>query len=260
MSFRSRTGRVITTLLFVLIAAGDTRSRAAEADASTAPDDDASEVASATPASRLPVFVPPNRGAPKSRVGGATRGKQRAGTPSLAALVPEDGGLTVEAQPVLYWYLSESTTGRVDVTIVDEASVTPLLEATIPGPLTSGVHPIRLADHGVSLAQGVDYQWFVALVPDAGKRSDDVIAGGGIERIAVPAPLRDKLAAASGPARSSVLAEAGIWYDALDATSRAIDASPHDGEARDSRAALLEQVGLTEVALLERGATVKGER
>jgi hypothetical protein len=168
--------------------------------------------------------------------------------------VPEDGGLTVEAQPVLYWYLSEKTAGRVDVTIVDEASVAPVLETTIAGPLSPGVHPIRLADHQVSLAPGIQYQWFVSLVPDAEKRSNDVIAGGGIERVAPSEPLREKLAAAEEPSRSFVLAEAGIWYDALDAISRAVEASPRDVEARSSRAALLDQVGLAEIARVEREA------
>jgi hypothetical protein len=118
--------------------------------------------------------------------------------------VPEDGGLTVEAQPVLYWYLSGETKGRIDVTIVDEASVTPLLETTIAGPLAPGVHPIRLADHQISLQPGVNYQWFVALVPDAERRSNDVIAGGGIERVVPSDPLREKLAAAQAPSRSFV--------------------------------------------------------
>jgi hypothetical protein len=140
------------------------------------------------------------------------------------------------------------------VTIVDEASVMPVLETTIEGPLAAGVHPIRLADHQISLAPGINYQWFVALVPDADRRSNDVIAGGGIERVVPSDPLREKLAAAQEPSRTFVLAEAGIWYDALAAISRAVEASPRDSEARSSRAALLEQVGLAEVARVEREA------
>ena len=210
-------------------------------------------VAAAPDPARLPVFVPPKRGAPKMRVGGATRGTASPGAPALQALVPEDGGLTVEEQPVLYWYLSEPTSGRIDLTIVDEASVAPLLETTIAGPLAPGVHAIRLADHKVSLAPGINYQWFVALVPDSDRRSNDVIAGGGIERVPAPEPLRAKLAAAPA-APGFVLAEAGIWYDAFDALSRQVEASPRDPAVRGSRAALLEQVGLAEVARVEREA------
>ena len=246
--------RVSLALACTLLAWGDPRALAADAAPAPAGSSAASAAPAATRPARLPVFVPPNRGAPKTRVGGATRGARPPGLASLDALVPEDGGLTLEAQPVLYWYLSEATNGRIDLTIVDEASVAPLLETTIEGPLTSGVHPIRLADHGVSLAPGVDYQWFVALVPDAAKRSSDVIAGGGIARMETPEALREKLARATGSARVNALAEAGIWYDALAATSREIEKSPGDAQARDARAALLEQVGLAEIARHERAA------
>jgi hypothetical protein len=187
------------------------------------------------------------------RVGGATRGTASPGAPSLLALVPEDGGLTVEAHPVLYWYLSQPTSGRVDLTIVDESSVAPLLETTIAGPLAPGVHAIRLAEHQVSLSPGVHYQWYVALVPDAERRANDVISGGGIERVDAPEPLREKLAAEQAEP-AFALAEAGIWYDAFDALSREVEASPRDIAARGSRAALLEQVGLAEVARVEREA------
>ena len=251
---RALHGATAAAILCGTLAAGDLPARAAGDEKPATPTGGVVVAAAPPSAARLPVFVPPKRGAPKTRVGGATRGARTPGTPSLQALVPEDGGLTVEAQPVLYWYLSEATRGRIDVTIVDESSAAPLLEATIAGPLAPGVHPIRLADHQVSLAPGINYQWFVALVPDAERRSNDVIAGGGIERVAPSDPLREKLAAAEAPSRSFVLAEAGIWYDALEAISRAVEASPRDPEARGSRAALLEQVGLAEVARVEREA------
>jgi hypothetical protein len=252
-TLRNRTAVVI---LGGILAAGQLPARAAEGEKAPAPSGDV-VVAGAPPgAARLPVFVPPKRGAPKTRVGGATRGTKSPGTPSLQALVPEDGGLTVDAQPVLYWYLSEATGGRIDLTIIDEASVAPLLETTIEGPLAPGLHPIRLADYQISLAPGINYAWFVSLVPDANKRSNDVIAGGGIERVAPSDPLREELAAAQASSRGLVLAEAGIWYDALDAISRDVEASPRDPQARSARAALLEQVGFAEIARAEREAAL----
>lgn len=247
---RTLRGFTVITILCGALAAGELPARAAGEKPTPTPNKGV--VVAAAPPAQLPVFVPPKRGAPKTRVGGATRGAGRASAPTLQALVPEDGGLTVDAQPVLYWYLSGDTKARIDVTIVDEASVTPVLETTIAGPLAPGVHPIRLADHQVSLAPGINYQWFVSLVPDDERRSNDVIAGGAIERVIPSDPLREKLAAADEPSRGVVLAEAGIWYDALTAVSRAVEASPRDTGARSTRAALLEQVGLTEVARAER--------
>jgi hypothetical protein len=47
-------------------------------------------------------------------------------------------------------------------------------------------------------------------------------------------------------------AEAGLWYDALAATSDLIDAAPHDVGLRQRRAALLEQVELPDIAAEDR--------
>ncbi len=65
--------------------------------------------------------------------------------------------------------------------------------------------------------------------------------------------LRAQLSVA-GERRSFRLAQAGIWYDALDALSQQVDASPRDAVPRLRRAAILEQVGLVDVALAERSA------
>jgi Flp pilus assembly protein TadD len=45
-----------------------------------------------------------------------------------------------------------------------------------------------------------------------------------------------------------IYAEEGVWYDAIDALSRAIEKSPNDAALREQRAALLEQVGLQAAA------------
>jgi hypothetical protein len=44
-----------------------------------------------------------------------------------------------------------------------------------------------------------------------------------------------------------VLAEAGIWYDALDSLSLQIEAAPENENLRAQRAALFDQVGLENV-------------
>ena len=43
-------------------------------------------------------------------------------------------------------------------------------------------------------------------------------------------------------------AEAGIWYDALEAVTDLIERSPGDSKSLGYRAALLRQVGLPEIA------------
>ncbi|MBI3988963.1 MAG: DUF928 domain-containing protein [candidate division NC10 bacterium] len=114
------------------------------------------------------------------------------------------------------------------------------------------MHRLRLADYGVRLSPGVRYQWFVALVVDPDRRSKDILMGGTIERIELPESLQTKLAATSPAEMPHLYAEAGVWYDAVTAISDLIEAAPHDPMLRQQRAALLEQVGLPEIAEYDR--------
>ncbi len=235
--------------------AGDDRSR----EASAAPQQ-AAERAGTAPAASAPIFVPRSRSAPQARIGGATRS---AGStpPAIEVLAPQSVGLTLESQPVLYWYLPEPTGHRIDLTVLNDASVPPLLETTIEPPKRAGVQRIRLADHDFTLAKGVDYQWYISIARDSESKDIAHVAGGGIVRIDAPAELARDLAAASEADRSYVLAKGGVWYDALDALSRRIDAAPENMQLRALRADLLEQVGLDEVARAERAsAAAESER
>lgn len=198
----------------------------------------------------MPVYNPPKRGAPGGRVGGGTRG---AGDdlPVVSVLAPDHVGLTVREQPSLYWYLSKTTTYPVELAIIISQGIqptTPLIEKRIPAPTQPGVHPIRLTDFGVRLSTGVQYQWFVSLVRKPDRRSNDVIAGGFIERVAPPEAMAVSLAQAGNAKASHVYAQSGFWYDAVMTLSEMIDAAPKDHGLRQQRAALMKQVGLPEIA------------
>lgn len=209
------------------------------------------DVAARGPSSpALPRFVPRDRSAPTSRLGGATRGAGADALPAVEALVPAEAGLTLEAQPVLYWYLSRPTDVRVDLRVLALDPLETVLEKTLapPGP-SGGIQRIRLADHGVELAPGRAYQWLVLLVPNPADRSYDRVVGGGIERVAPDDRLRERIARADRERLPFVLAEAGVWYDAIDVLSEEIERRPGDAQLWNRRAALFEQVGLPEVPL-----------
>jgi hypothetical protein len=169
-------------------------------------------------------------------------------------LAPAHVGRTSHASPTLYWFLPEPTSLSVEVTVVDPADAEPLLERTLPGPVAAGVHALRLAELGVRLAAGVEYPWFVTLVVDAARRSNDVVSGGSIRyepAAAVPGTPPERLAHA--------YAEAGLWYDAFDQLSTWLAAEPGAALLHAHRAALLEQVGLDEAARYERGGAPGAE-
>jgi hypothetical protein len=195
----------------------------------------------------MPVYQPPKRGAPGGRVGGGTRGIQR-DVFVLSVLAPDHSGFTVSEQPSLYWFISNSTSYPVELTVMDPKGVQPILETRIPLPVQAGVHRIRLADHGIRLKPGEAYRWFVAVVPDAERRSKDILAGGAIERVELTDAVKAKVAGAKKTELPFVYAEAGLWYDALTAISELIEAAPNDPELRRHRAALLAQVGLPAIS------------
>jgi hypothetical protein len=200
-------------------------------------------------------YVPPQlpsskHGVPKGRVGGGTRGD---GHPlTLAALAPDHVGLTTQAQPSLFWYLSSTTPSPIEVVIMNPQQIAPLFVKRFHPPFTPGIHRVRLADDAVSLATGVPYEWFIALIPDPTQRSKDIVARGRIERTKLPEALQTRLAQAREGEAVALYAEAGLWYDALTALADLIEATPQDTQFRQQRAALLKQVGLPEAAAYDK--------
>ena len=203
---------------------------------------------STTKASPAPVYKPPLRGAPGGRVGGGTRGAPGRDIFVLSVLAPDHTGLTTREQPSLFWFISSDTSLPVELTISDPNATEPLLETRINPPVARGVHRFRLSDHNVRLAVGVAYQWAVTVIPDSSRRSRDILASGTIERVEPTGDMAPKLAAAGTADVASLYAEAGIWYDALEAVSDLVERSPGDATPRAYRAALLAQAGLPQVA------------
>ena len=195
----------------------------------------------------VPVYNPPPRGAPGGRVGGGTRGPGQRDVFVLSVLAPDHSGLTASEQPSLYWFISKTTSLPIELTVMEPDGIQPILETRLPAPNRPGIQQVRLADYKINLKPGMAYRWFVAVVPDADRRSKDILAGGAIERVDMPSELKAKLATANKSELFSLYAGAGMWYDAVAAISEMIDAAPQDQVLRKQRAALLSQVGLAAI-------------
>ena len=200
-------------------------------------------------------YKPPLRGAPLTRVGGGTRGMSKA--LALNVLAPADTGYTTQEKPTIYWFASQPIDNPVEITITSTASLQdaakPVLEIALQPPVAKGIHAFRLADHGVALKPGVEYQWFVAVVRNPAQRSKDVVAGGTIKRVEDSA-LQAQIQQASPAQRPALYAQAGIWYDAIDQISTQISADQTNRQLHERRAELLEQVDLRDAAAFDRGA------
>jgi hypothetical protein len=201
-------------------------------------------------------YKPPMMGAPATRVGGGTRSAGAALT--LNVLAPGETGYTTQEKPTIYWFVSQAVNSPVELTLISTESLQdaakPAFEITLQPPIDKGVHALRLADHGIALKPGVEYQWFVAVVRNPAQRSNDTIAGGTIKRVAGSDAVQSRLKQTSQAQWPAVYAEAGIWYDAIDQLSKQISADAANRQLREQRAALLEQVGLRTAAAFDRGA------
>jgi hypothetical protein len=182
-----------------------------------------------------PVYVPPPRERPRRRIGGGVRGPE-AQLPRLYSLVPRHNGLTSFASPSLYWWIDAPPPAdtRLALYLVNDITDETLLRVPLARPAAGGTHRVRLADHGVELQPGVEYEWSVAL--ERGVSAEQLlVASGWIERTTPSA-----VGTAPGADAVTRYAQQGLWYDALAAAAERSDA-----EALD---ALLEQVGLGELA------------
>ena len=208
--------------------------------------------ATAKSSDSLPVYRPPLRGTTaEGRIGGGSRGAgERAFT--LSVLAPDHIGLTMGEQPTLYWFVSKTITKPLEFTLVHHQRTEPLLQLEFAPPIEPGFHAVPLMRHGVRLEPSVAYEWFVALVVDADQRSGDIVAGGEIRRVHAPADFLTRINAAAERARPGIYAQAGYWYEAVDSLSDLIGRNPLESNLKAQRAALLEQVGLSQAAAYDR--------
>lgn len=202
----------------------------------------------------LPTYSPPKKLAPRARVGGSLRGTE--GTdPEIVALVPDHVGLTIKQTPTLNWYLSKSTTYPLRFTLNNTQKILPIYEGALPTPTEAGVQSIDLKSLGLTLEPNVQYRWFVSARRNADSYSEDIVAGGMIERCEFSECLTITSANMTCD-RESVRTNAmiGLWYDAMDCVCSLIIKEPKDPSLRRMRATLLRQVGLNGVADWDLGA------
>ncbi|MBH0200577.1 MAG: DUF928 domain-containing protein [Nitrospira sp.] len=196
----------------------------------------------------LPTYRPPKQVTPRARVGGTLRGTD-GNDPEIVALVPDHVGLTVKQTPTLNWYLSKATTYPLRFTLNNTQKVLPIYEGPLPTPTEAGVQSIDLKSLGLRLEPNVQYRWFVSARRNPDSYSEDIVAGGMIERCEFSECLT-MTSANTTCDRESVRTNAliGLWYDAMDCVCSLIVKDPNDPALRRMRATLLRQVGLNGVA------------
>jgi hypothetical protein len=194
-----------------------------------------------------PVYKPPVRGAPASRVGGGSRSLGNA-LPRIYVLAPQDIGFTSKGMPDIFWFVSGTTEARVMLSIYTDNPDKPVMEQSLGAISAPGIQRVRLSQFNLELKPRVEYRWRISLIDDASERSSRAIAGGAIQRVEAWPNLQARLKGQGTEQQARIYAEEGLWYDAIELFSNAIDAAPADATGKKNRASLLSQVGLAEVS------------
>jgi hypothetical protein len=193
-------------------------------------------------------YVPPFRGIPGKRISGATRGVASSNHGlRILALAPDGVSLTMQEQPTLYWYASQPVPGGAEVVISADSSEQTVLKTKLAGPIPAGINAFPLAGTAARLVGGETYTWTVTAIVSPTDPMKNEVVSSQIERTA-KAKMAPLPAGADANAAAAAYAKAGLWYEAVDALSRGLQASPTDKRLHRSRAALLTQVGLSTVA------------
>jgi hypothetical protein len=189
------------------------------------------------PPSYVSPATPQNAG--WNRTFGAVR-SGKLGTRVEAVAPGNHTGLSFSASPRLWWRLDGPTEYAIQLTIVDDNAIDPVLRIEIPGPHPAGLNAIDLSQKHLALETGVDYRWFVALVVDPERPSRNPVSEGSIRVVEDSDARRGSVASADSASRGHSLAEQGIWYDAYDFFSTMADEHPEAPAISRHRDSLLE--------------------
>jgi hypothetical protein len=194
----------------------------------------------------------PDRGAPRGRIGAATRGEQGgAGALALDLVAPLRGvGLTSTDQPALFYLLSDGTTWPMRLAISTRNQPRPLADIELPRPQPAGLGVVRLREHGVRLVPDVIHVWSVAVLLDPRAPSRDLVASATIQYRPTDPALEQAVRQAPPNHRVAALAEAGYWYDAV--------ALAEEARSTDGGAALAGLLAGAELPMPGAGAPRRG--
>lgn len=202
-----------------------------------------------------PLYVPPNVGTPQSTAAGGSRGCSKSIPASITLLVANNHiGQTISERPTFSWYVSNPTAGAVPMqfALVEPGVASPLLVKSLQADKT-GLVQLELPKNAPGLQPKHQYRWTVSLTCNAKRPSENIYATSWIERVTTTAEqAKAIMKASSDNERAQVYAHSGLWYDAFTAMSKAYQTNPHDRSTSESLISLLDQVGLTQVAMQER--------
>lgn len=204
-------------------------------------------------AQQIQQYVPPGGSRPQRTVGSGARGCTNSIPVTLNLLTPQNHtARTTLSRPTFLWHVSQATTVPMVFTLSAQGSNQPVFQKELKAD-KAGIVRLEMPQEAPELASGKEYRWTVVLVCNAKRPSQNINARAWIERVATTPELSRKLAKATDERdRAFAYAQSSIWYDAVAILSQLQSNNPRESQATEAFVSLLDQVGLTKVATMER--------
>jgi len=198
-------------------------------------------------------FQPPQQGVPGRREGGGTRGLECSTAPTaLTALIPQSTmGQTISAKPTFFYYLPVAVDKTVEFELADETDKTLYKKSFRMVTSRAGVVRVSLDsdDNSPALEVGKNYQWYFTIKCNAKNyTTDEVLVSGWINRTALAPNVKTELDLAPAPAKLSIFAQQGLWYDYLATLAQLRMESPSNASLDREWSAVLNSVQLGKIA------------
>lgn len=215
-----------------------------------------SPIAVKTPAKRQSVQafnLPSQRRTASNRVG-ARRGdpKQECrvnNTDTLRVLLPDTNfGYTLQDYPTLFWYMPQlkSAPNRLELMITSADKDNYKTYKFSPSSQNAGVMSLILPSELGPLEEGKEYKWEIRLYCTS---EMFITATGNIQRLSSNNPeLTKKLESVSIEDYPAILAQAGVWYDALSTLAALRQDKPNDSGLAQDWANLLKMIGFEKIS------------
>jgi hypothetical protein len=188
-----------------------------------------------------------DRGRPRRTTGAGSRGCEAQAAPvELTLLAPSHTAVSASGRPSFYWHISNSTPVSLRFTLVEPRVFPPLVDQEIEV-TEAGIIRFEMPTTAPQLQEGKEYRWTVAVICDRNRPSTNIVAKSLVQHIAPSSDLTSQLVTAtSAYDHAQLYAQAGYWYDALDAIALTYTQQP-DLVMLDNLLAFLQQAELTQI-------------
>lgn len=190
----------------------------------------------------------PSRGRLRSTQGAASRGSEEVAVVQVKLLAPTDHiGQTTSGHPSFFWYVSGSSRFPIEFALFERGVAKPIFVQQM-SVKQAGIIKLEMPQNLPQLQPGKDYRWSISIVQFPTMISLNPISQSFVTRVNLTSDQAKQLnSITSSRDRASFYADAGIWYDALEAIATDYLNKPTNPTLRADLVTLLNQIGLPQV-------------